>query len=110
MDIEIAIQALAGLAQPTRLEVFRMLVRNEPKGLPAGEIATALNVPHNTMSSHLAVLSRAGLVTAQRRSRQIIYRADLATLRALISYLLKDCCSGKEEICAPLVAELTACC
>ena len=95
MESESAIAALAALAQSTRLEVFRLLVRHEPDGLAAGEIARRLDVPQNTMSAHLAVLARAGLVTAERRSRLIIYRPDLAAMGALVGYLLEDCCAGK---------------
>ena len=80
MESEQAILALAALAQSTRLDVFRLLVKHEPEGLAAGDIAKALAVPQNTMSSHLAILSRAGLVTAQRFSRSIVYRADLKAL------------------------------
>ena len=110
MDIEAATLALAALSQPTRLESFRLLVRHEPDGLPAGEIARRLDVPQNTMSAHLAVLTRAGLASTERQSRSIIYRADLNRLRALVLYLIKDCCSGNAELCAPLIAELTAPC
>jgi DNA-binding transcriptional ArsR family regulator len=110
MESESAILALAALAQPTRLEVFRLLVRHEPQGRPAGEIAEAVGVPANTLSSHLAVLARAGLVTSERRSRSIIYRANLEALRFLVLFLLKDCCGGRADICAPLLAELAPCC
>ncbi len=78
--------------------------------MAAGEIARHLAVPHNTMSSHLAVLSRAGLIEAERHSRSIVYRAQLDAMHMLVAYLLKDCCGGRPEICAPLVAELTPCC
>ncbi|HMO31075.1 metalloregulator ArsR/SmtB family transcription factor [Enterovirga sp.] len=104
------ILALAALAQNTRLDVFRLLVTAEPEGLPAGEVARRLEVPHNTMSSHLSILSRAGLVRSERLSRSIVYRADLDALRSAIAFLLKDCCGGRPEICAPLLAELTPCC
>ena len=80
MDSESATTALGALAQATRLEVFRLLVRHEPDGLPAGEIAERIGTPQNTMSTHLGILSRAGLVSAERRSRQMIYRADLDAL------------------------------
>jgi ArsR family transcriptional regulator len=110
MESENAILALAALAQPTRLEVFRLLVKREPKGLAAGDIARALAVPQNTMSSHLAVLSRAGLVSAQRFSRSIVYRADLAGFRTVVLFMLKDCCDGRPEICAPLMEDLAPCC
>jgi DNA-binding transcriptional ArsR family regulator len=110
IESEQVLLALAALAQSTRLETFRLLVRHEPKGLPAGEIARALAVPQNTMSSHLAVLSRAGLISAMRFSRSIIYRAELSHLRGVMLFMLKDCCDGRPEICAPLIEELTPCC
>jgi len=110
MDSTIAVDALAALAQTTRLEAFRELVRSEPHGLPAGEIARRLNVPQNTMSSHLAILNRAGLLTAERRSRSVIYRADLTAVRGLVLYLLRDCCAGRPELCAPVIEALAPCC
>jgi DNA-binding transcriptional ArsR family regulator len=110
MESETAITALGALAQATRLDSFRLLVRHEPAGLAAGEIARLLQVPQNTMSAHLAVLSRAGLVRSERHSRSIVYRADLDGLRALTLFLVRDCCAGKPELCAPLIAELTPCC
>lgn len=105
-----AIAALGALAQGTRLEVFRLLVRHEPDGLAAGEIARELDVPQNTMSAHLGILARGGLVRSERHSRSIIYRADLDGLRALTLFLVKDCCAGSAELCGPLIAELTPCC
>ncbi|MGV1753956.1 ArsR/SmtB family transcription factor [Agrobacterium sp. CG674] len=110
MDQEYAILTLAALAQPTRLETFRLLVAHEPEGMAAGDIARALAVPQNTMSAHLNILSRAGLVSSQRKSRVIVYRAEMETLRTLTLFLLKDCCGGNAELCAPLIAELTPCC
>lgn len=110
MEIESAIAALGALAQSTRLDTFRLLVRHEPDGLAAGDIADRLGVPQNTMSAHLAILARAGLVTSERRSRSIVYRVDLAGLRGLMLFLVKDCCAGSPELCAPLVAELAPCC
>ena len=110
MESEQAILALAALAQATRLDVFRLLVKHEPEGLAAGDIAKALAVPQNTMSSHLSILSRAGLVTAQRFSRSIVYRADLAKFQDVVLFMLRDCCGGRPEICAPLIENLTPCC
>ena len=110
MDNPTAISGLAALAQGTRLDVFRLLIRHEPAGLAAGEVARRLAIPHNTMSSHLAILSRAGLVKSERHSRAIIYRANLDGLRALIGFLLTDCCGGDMEICVPLLANLIPCC
>lgn len=110
MEKEQTILALAALAQPTRLDVFRLLVGHEPDGLAAGEVARRLAVPHNTMSSHLAVLTRAGLIRAERQSRSIIYRANLDRVREVVTFLLKDCCGGRPEVCAPLIADLAPCC
>jgi len=110
MENELAITALSALAQGTRLDTFRLLVRHEPDGLAAGEIARQLDVPQNTMSAHLGILTRAGLVRSERHSRSIIYRADLDGLRALTLFLLKDCCGGNPQVCAPLIAELSPCC
>jgi DNA-binding transcriptional ArsR family regulator len=109
MDNERVILALAALAQGTRLEVFRLLVFREPEGAPAGAIAGALAVPHNTMSAHLSVLSRAGLLNSERHGRSIVYRANLGRLREVIAYLLEDCCGGRRELCEPLIASLTSC-
>ncbi|TWG49837.1 helix-turn-helix transcriptional regulator [Aminobacter sp. J44] len=110
MESDNAITALAALAQTTRLEAFRLLVQHEPDGLPAGELARLLDVPQNTMSSHLSTLARAGLIEGERQSRSIIYRAKLNGLKELMLFLLKDCCGGNAELCAPLIAELTPCC
>ena len=110
MDSKDAVEGLGALSQSTRLNVFRLLVKHEPQGLPAGDVAKALAVPANTMSAHLAVLTRAGLVSSQRYSRSIVYRADLDRLRSLVLFLLKDCCAGRPEVCAPLIADLTPCC
>lgn len=110
MESENVILALAALAQSTRLEVFRLLVKHEPDGLPAGDIAREMAVPHNTMSSHLGILSRAGLVRSERHSRSIIYRADLDRLREVVTFLLRDCCGGHPNVCAPLIDALIPCC
>lgn len=105
-----AIAALSALAQPTRLDTFRLLVRREPEGVAAGELARLMDVPQNTMSSHLAILTRAGLIDNERQSRSILYRANLDGFRDLTLFLLKDCCGGNAALCAPLIAELTPCC
>ena len=96
-------EALSALAQETRLATFRLLVEAGPGGVPAGDVARALGVPQNTMSTHLAVLARAGLVASRRESRSVIYRAEMEGVRALIGFLLRDCCRGRPEVCAPLL-------
>ena len=109
MDSKHAIAVLAALAQPTRLDTFRLLVAREPEGVPVGELARLVDVPQNTMSTHLAILARAELITGERRSRSIIYRASLDRFRQIALFLLKDCCGARPELCAPLFAELNSC-
>jgi DNA-binding transcriptional ArsR family regulator len=104
MESEQSILALAALAQSTRLSVFRLLVKHEPEGLAAGDIAKTIAVPQNTMSAHLAILARAALVMSERKSRSIIYRANLATFRDLTSFMVEDCCGGRTDLCAPVAA------
>ena len=94
-----AISALAALAQPTRLAIFRLLVKHEPIGITAGVIADTIGAPHNTLSSHLAILVRSGLLRSARDGRTIIYRADVTGMQPLISFLINDCCNGHPELC-----------
>ena len=110
MENEQAVLALAALAQPTRLQAFRTLVKHEPEGIAAGDLARLLEVPQNTLSAHLAVLARAALVTSDRRGRSIVYRANLAEFQKVALFLLQDCCGGRPEICAPVIESLTPCC
>ncbi len=102
METTEAIEALGALAQETRLLVFRRLVVAGPEGLPAGEIARLLAVPANTLSTHLAILSRAGLVVSRREGRHVIYAAEMCGIDALIDFLLRDCCGGRAELCGAL--------
>lgn len=109
MDEYEAISSFSALAQETRLAAFRLLVRHQPDGLPAGEVARLLDVPHNTLSAHLAVLSRANLVVSQRQSRSIIYRANLDHVQKTVQFLVRDCCGGRPEVCQPLLDSLIGC-
>jgi len=104
MESEQAILALAALAQSTRMGVFKLLVRYEPEGLAAGDIARMVAVPQNTMSAHLAILARADLVTSERKSRSIIYRANLASFQTLTSFMVEDCCGGRADLCVPIAS------
>ena len=106
MEQKTAIVVLAALAQATRLEAFRLLVKHEPHGLAAGELARHLAVPQNTLSSHLSIMSRANLVLAERHSRSIIYRANLPAFHPVVLFLLQDCCLGHPEECALLIESL----
>lgn len=85
-----AVEMFASLAQPTRLEAYRLLARYLPYGLPAGDIARLLAVPHNTMSTHLGQLERAGLTTSRREGRSIIYAAKPAKLGILFDVMLSE--------------------
>lgn len=110
MESNQAIDVFRALSQGTRLDTFRLLMEQEPDGLAAGEIARRLEVPQNTMSTHLAILTRAGLIEAERHSRSIVYRAVVDRVREIASFLVQDCCGGRAELCEPLVAEFTSCC
>ncbi len=97
-----AIERLGSLAQPTRLAAFRHLLAAHPRSLAAGEIARRCDVPHNTMSTHLAILTRAGLIAAERQGRIMNYRAELENFRGLVTFLARDCCDGRPEMCGDL--------
>ena len=111
MDVRRASRAFNALSQETRLKAFRLLVRAGTEGMAAGEIARILAVPHNTLSSHLAILVNAGLALSRREGRWVIYRIDLEGTRDLLSFLVEDCCQGRPEDCAPaLESVLPGCC
>ncbi|RWL78740.1 MAG: transcriptional regulator [Mesorhizobium sp.] len=110
MDKNDAISALSALGQDTRLEVFRLLVRAGPDGLPAGEIGARLGTVQNTMSAHLKILDHAGLVRAERDGRMIRYVADMTGLRDVLAYLMEDCCNGAPELCQPVIQAVTCDC
>lgn len=94
MEKQIAISALAALAQETRLDVFRVLVQAGPQGLPAGTIGTLLGVPSATLSFHLKELKSAGLIECERQGRSRIYSPDLSAVNELITFLTANCCRG----------------
>jgi DNA-binding transcriptional ArsR family regulator len=112
MEAESAVKRLSALAQEARLNVFRLLVKAGPGGMPAGAIARTLDVPANTLSAQLLVLSNAGLVRARRDGRSIIYAIAYESMRDLLVFLTEDCCGGRAEMCAPLavIANETDCC
>lgn len=98
-----AVAAFGALAHEHRLKVFRLLIRRGPEGMPAGDVASELQIPPSSLSFHLGQLQRAGLIRARRNRRQIIYAADLDGMRRLLAFLTDDCCDGNPEICAQLM-------
>lgn len=110
METTDAVKRLAALAQDARLEVFRLLVKAGPEGMAAGEIARSLDTAPNTMSAQLLILSNAGLMRARRDGRSIIYFVDYSAMSDLLVFLTEDCCAGRSEICAPLMAVASSCC
>ncbi|MBZ9763794.1 ArsR family transcriptional regulator [Mesorhizobium sp. CA8] len=110
MDKTAALLALAALGQDTRLGAFRLLVRAGAEGVPAGEIASQLGTVQNTMSAHLKVLDRAGLVRAEREGRIIRYLVDMNAFRDLLAYLMEDCCREAPEFCQPVIQAATCKC
>lgn len=108
MDPAQAIAALGALAHETRLAAFRLLVQRGPEGLAAGAIAEALALPPSSLTFHLQHLTRAGLITQRRLSRQLIYATDFAVMNALLAYLTENCCGrgvAASGICRPPAAE-----
>jgi ArsR family transcriptional regulator len=105
-----ALDALAALSQETRLRIVRLLVEAGPDGVPAGAIGEAVKASSSNVSFHLSHLERAGLIESRREARSIIYSAAYPALGGLIAFLMRDCCKGRPEVCAPAVAALSACC
>ncbi|MEI9416796.1 ArsR/SmtB family transcription factor [Mesorhizobium sp. Cs1321R2N1] len=104
MDERQALSAFAALSQETRLRILRHLVIAGPDGIAAGAIAEKVEVSASNVSFHLKELERAGLVGVRRDSRSMVYSAEYEALSGLIRFLMEDCCSGRQEICAPALA------
>jgi DNA-binding transcriptional ArsR family regulator len=98
------VRALAALAHEHRLEIFRLLVRRGPSGLPAGEIADKVGMGPTNTSFHLKELDRAGLLRATRDGRYIRYAIDVDGMRRLLTYLTEECCDGRPELCGEVFA------
>ena len=101
MEKSDAAAALAALAKDNRLDVFRLLVQAGRDGMPAGQVAEALDLAPNTLTFHFDRLRLAGLVTVRREGRSMIYAARYETMNALLAYLTENCCRGAAEQCAP---------
>jgi ArsR family transcriptional regulator len=110
MDKKTSLAALAALGQETRLDIFRLLVRAGADGIPAGEIATGLGAVQNTTSSHLKILTHAGLIRPVRDGRIVRYVADMTGFRDLLAYLMEDCCNGSPELCRPVIDAIACDC
>lgn len=107
MEEHDVVRSLAALAQAHRLKVFRLLVVAGPQGLTPGALAQALEVPAATLSFHLKELTHAGLVTQERISRNVVYRAAFDRMNELLAYLTQNCCQG--EACLPVASARCAC-
>lgn len=100
MEPQTATTVFESLASGVRLDIFRLLVRMNPQGMVAGEIATTLGVPPTNLSFHLKAMAHAGLVAATQEGRFQRYRANLPLMFDLIAYLTDECCGGRPELCA----------
>ena len=111
MHEERALAGFAALSQETRLRIVRLLVRSGPEGMAAGAIGEALGgATTSRLSFHLTHLEHAGLIRSRREGRFIIYSAVYPALAGLVGFLMRDCCQGHPEICAPAVAALDCAC
>ena len=108
MEIKRAVTALSSLAQESRLQIFRMLVKAGPEGMPAGKIAEKIKIPPNTLSFHIKELANAGLVKSQKVGRSVIYAMHTRNIGGLMSFLTEDCCQGHPDLCMP--ASASSCC
>lgn len=97
--LETQAAALAALGHPVRLAILRCLVQGPEEGTPAGACQESLGIPASTLSHHLATLSEAGLILAERRGTYLHYRVQFQRLRELTDYLWKDCCGGGQHCC-----------
>ena len=108
LDSPDAVALLGALAQPTRLDIFRLLMRYRPHGLAAGDIGRLLAVAHNTLSTHLGALEQVGLLVSRREGRHIIFAAQAARADALLGFLSESCCSERPHACATEAASVPA--
>lgn len=102
MEKEKAILIFESLSSRMRLDIFRLLVKKEPEGMVAGEIAIALNVPPSSLSFHLKALTHSHLISVEQEGRFQRYRANISLMTEVIAYLTEECCSGHPEHCVDL--------
>ena len=105
-----ALDAFGALSQPTRLQMIRALVVAGPEGMAAGAVGDAVGASSSSASFHLAHLERAGLISSRRAARSILYAANFEGLSGLVEFLMRDCCQGRPEVCAPAAIVAAACC
>jgi DNA-binding transcriptional ArsR family regulator len=109
MNQDNAIEMFNALAQETRLDVFRLLVREEPRGLPVSEISRQLDIVQSTLSGHLGILRRVGLLQSTRHQREIHYSANLESIANINRFLLEDCCDGRVGNCEKILPLIKSC-
>ncbi|MCR4303385.1 MAG: metalloregulator ArsR/SmtB family transcription factor [Gallionella sp.] len=95
------VKALAALAQPTRLAIYRLLVERGPDGMAAGQVAGKLKTSPATLSFHFKTLSHAGLIDSRQEGRFIYYVANFTVMNGMLAYLTENCCGGNPEVCKP---------
>lgn len=101
MKTGVAVKMFEALSSESRLDVFRLLIKNAPAGLVVSEIAKQIRIPATTLSFHLKAISQAGLITSEKEGRYLRYRANIEAMNALIEYLTSECCTVKRGKKAP---------
>ena len=110
MDIKHAVNAFTALSQETRLKVFKILIEYGSHGTAAGTISDRLGIPHNTLSFHLSHLTQAGLISARKDGRSMIYAANVSSIEELIGYLRENCCINEEGVPSSCKTTQSECC
>lgn len=95
------VKALAALAQPTRLAIYRLLVARGPEGMAAGQVAERLKVSPATLSFHFRTLNHAGLLDSRQEGRFVYYSANFTVMNGMVAYLTENCCGGDVAVCRP---------
>jgi ArsR family transcriptional regulator, arsenate/arsenite/antimonite-responsive transcriptional repressor len=99
MELIDATGIFSALGHETRLALFRRLLRSAPEAISAGVLALELDIPPSTLTSHLQILQRSGLIRSRRESRTILYSVRAETVQSIVGFLVRDCCRGRPELC-----------
>ena len=99
MDQKQAIECFSAMAQDSRLAILKLLMRESPEGTRVSDISKKLNIVPSTLSGHLSVLRRSGLLNSRRNQREIFYSADLETINDLMLFIVEECCNGNLGSC-----------